>query len=365
MSSTRQAANATRWRVDFSLALFNRSGKFQIGQEIIADHGDQIDSIWYWRRPADAIPTGLHARLLGKAEKVERDLRVALGYARPSRRQGAHRWLHIDPLTVLHRPPAPRDIVLVHDMGPITHPQLFAAGVEAAYDLAFRVLAASEAGLVFVSQDSQNQYARLYGEPRSSQVIYPPIAARLHIGDREQPDATGDKFLLTVGAIGDRKNQERAIAAFDASGLASEGYIYVLCGSREPGHERVTALAGQTTGVRLLSFVSDAQLRWLYANASGFVLPSLLEGFGMPVAEAMAFGLTPIISRHSVLEEVAGPAALAVDPLDIQDIAKAMRQCVAFPHSERASRQAAMKSSLARFSRETFSDAWGCVLRSD
>ena len=356
------APDRRRWRIDFSLALFNRSGKFQIGQEIIDQNLAAIDSIWYWRQPATAVPTGLRAKLLGKGEKLERQLRIALGDTRTGRSGAAFRWLHIDPLTVCHRRPAPGDAVLIHDLGTITHPHLFAPGTDRAYDYAFTITQASGAHLVFVSEDSRNQYRRLYGEPASSQVIYPPIAPRLRGPGRERPDGVGEKFLLTVGAIGLRKNQARCIEAFAASGLAAQGFEYVLCGSREPGHEDVVALAERTDGVRLLSFVSDDALRWLYANARGFVLASLLEGFGMPVAEAMEFGLVPLIARDTVLEEVAGNAAIAVDPEDVSEIASAMQALATLDAAELATRKAAMAQRLGRFSHEEFNRAWGELL---
>jgi glycosyltransferase involved in cell wall biosynthesis len=356
---------ARPWRVDFSLALHNRSGKYQIGREIIAHNRPLIDSIWYWRWEADSPPVGMLARVLGKGEKIERDLRIAAGGVQPPSDGGAFRWLHVDPLTVANRRPAKDDVVIVHDLGPLTHPKLFGPGVGKSYDFAYRILAQSEARLVFVSGDTQRQYCQMYGETPGSQVIYPPVASRLHKGERQRPAGVGSRYLLTVGAIGARKNQARSIAAFAASGLAEDGFEYVLCGSREPGHHKVTALADRTPGVRLLPFVTDAELRWLYANAAGFVLPSLLEGFGMPGVEAMAFGLVPIISRDTVLAEVAGGVALVVDPENVEDIAVAMRQLTAIAPAELAHKQAVMQSSLARCSQENFLAKWREVLGSE
>jgi len=354
--------DARRWRVDFSLALFNRSGKYQIGQEIIADNAGLIDGVYYWRKRATTPPTGLTARLLGKAEQLEHGARMAASDRRCPAGRRKHRWLHLDPLTVLHRRPMRGDVVLVHDMGPLTHPSLFAPGVEKAYRFAYQILAQSAALPVFVSQTSQREYGNLFAQNARARVIYPPVAARLYSGNRIRPDQVGDRFLLTVGVIGARKNQVNAIRAFAQAGLAKKGFEYVMCGSREPGHEQVLELAAATPGVRVLSFVAEDQLRWLYANAAGFVLPSLLEGFGMPVAEALAFGLVPIVSQDSVLTEVAGDAALHIDPHNIGSIAAAMLQLIALPDDDLARRRQAMDAQLASFSHGGFLQAWRALM---
>lgn len=353
-----------RWNVDFSLALFNRSGKYQIGREIIDANRDLIDQIYYWRVPWARVPTGLPAKLIGRAEKLERDYRVARGDTRSSPRGGRARWLHLDPLTVCHRPPLPGDIVLCHDLGPLTHPELFPSGIRPAYDHAFRVLLQSGATAVSVSHDTQDRLVAMYGEIEHKCVIYPPVAPRLSTGIRRRPEsATADRFFLTVGAIGARKNQAACIRAFAASGLAGQGYGYLLCGSREPGYEEVAAAAHATPGVRLLSFVDDEELRWLYENAAGFVLASRLEGFGMPVAEAMAHGLVPIISRGSVLQEVAGDAAIPVSPDAESEIAASLNMVVQMSASERASRREQLSRRLTSFSPEIFQAAWRSLLK--
>jgi alpha-1,3-rhamnosyl/mannosyltransferase len=76
--------------------------------------------------------------------------------------------------------------------------------------------------------------------------------------------------------------------------------------------------------VRLLGFVDEADLPALYRNAALFAFPSLYEGFGLPVLEAMACGVPVVCSNGSSLPEVAGDAALLVDPLDADGLAEAM-----------------------------------------
>lgn len=350
------------WQVDFSLALFNRSGKYQIGREIIAHNAELIAQIWYWRVTAPHPPEGLSARIIGKAEHIEHGWRRGRGRSREARPADGHRWLHLDPLSLIHRPPREGDLVVVHDLGPLTHPHLFSSATIAAYPFAYQTLRESGATAVFVSRDSQRQFARLYGDGQKGQVIYPPVAPRLHEGEVVRPKGAGDKFLLTVGAVGERKNQLRSIEAFAQSGLAEQGYQYLLCGGREPGFAKVVERACEVEGVKVLPFVSNAELRWLYQNASGFVLASQLEGFGMPVAEAMAFGLVPVISRGTVMEEVAGEAAICVDPKDTGEIAAAMRAAAHMSPASLAARQSAMAKQIGRFSAAAFQSSWRALL---
>jgi glycosyltransferase involved in cell wall biosynthesis len=124
----------------------------------------------------------------------------------------------------------------------------------------------------------------------------------------------------------------------------------------------VAALASRTPGVILLPYVTDANLRWLYAEATGFVLASHLEGFGMPVAEAMENGLIPVVSAGSVLEEVAGEGALSVDPNSEESIAAGMARVVSLNENARAERVALLKHQVRQFSEGDFRAKWREVL---
>jgi len=113
----------------------------------------------------------------------------------------------------------------------------------------------------------------------------------------------------------------------------------------------------------LTGYVSDRELRWLYANAAGFVLPSLLEGFGLPAAEAISRDLVPLLSRDGALHEVAGDRAILVDPLDVKEIAQGMRRLAFMDKEERQDRPAELKRSIARFSRQAAESAWRATLQ--
>lgn len=266
--------------------------------------------------------------------------------------------IHLDPATVVHAKLTPQDIVVCHDMGPITHPDLFAPGVSQLYAWAFREVAEARPRLVCVSQASLDTFRGLYGDLPDQRVIYPSIRTEVSAGGDAPVDGVRGPYVLTVGSIGRRKNQSGSIAAFARSGLAAEGWSYVLCGGREPGYEEVAALAAQTQGVKLLPYVSDPQLNWLYRHAGGFVLMSHLEGFGIPVAEAVVRGLTPLVTRGTVLEEVAGAGAVTADCRDVASMADGLRQLARMSDEERKQRHAALDLSIKRFNQAAFAAGW-------
>jgi glycosyltransferase involved in cell wall biosynthesis len=358
----------SKWDVEFSLALHNRTGKYFIGRAILDDQAESVASVYYWRCPFNQVPVGLAAKLLGRLAMVDVRLQRS-GLARiVPRLRTARPILHLDPFSVtLHRLAA-KDMVLCHDMGPITHPHLFAPEVSDLYRHAYREIAQAKPKMTFVSQASRRAFAGLYGDWGRASVIYPPIRADLDITDATPPLALpspSSPFLLTVGSLGLRKNQRATIDAFARSGLAGRGIRYVLCGSSEPGAEDVREAAAATEGVHVLPYVSDAELAWLYGNATGFVLLSQLEGFGMPVAEAIAQGLVPLVSSGSVLEEVAGPAALAANPDDPAQMVSALKQLCDLTDEDRAARRDALLGSIARFTPAAFRYGWTRALSGD
>jgi glycosyltransferase involved in cell wall biosynthesis len=269
----------------------------------------------------------------------------------------------MDPREVIFHQLKPTDCVVVHDVGPVTHPEFYAPKVETTYQMVFAKIRAIKPSLIFVTESARQEFIGLFGDDfPAMDVISPPLRAGLLDGPAEPPPGVKAPFLLTVGAIGTRKNQARAVQAYAVSGLAARGFGYVLCGGPEPGFEAVVAVADQTAGVVRPGYVTDANLRWLYLNASGFVLPSLLEGFGLPAAEAIAYGLVPLVSAGGALHEVTGDAAILVDPLDVGMIAEGMKKLVGLSDLEKSERLQSLKVSVARFTVEAAMGTWKAVL---
>jgi glycosyltransferase involved in cell wall biosynthesis len=135
-------------------------------------------------------------------------------------------------------------------------------------------------------------------------------------------------YILSVGALHARKNYGRLIQAFARleSGLR-DALRLVIAGGREWSSDKILAepeRQGLAPQVLFPGYVADEDLPALYSAASAFAYPSLYEGFGLPVLEAMACGVPVITSSVSCLPEVAGGAAVLVDPLDVNDIADAL-----------------------------------------
>ena len=129
-------------------------------------------------------------------------------------------------------------------------------------------------------------------------------------------------FVLWVGTIEPRKNLRTLIEAMDRIGR--DDVTLALVGPAGWNEDLAALLADRRTPVRALGFVPTADLHALYAAATVFCYPSLLEGFGLPVLEAQAQGTPVVTSAGTATEDVLGPGGTAVDPLDADAIAGAV-----------------------------------------
>jgi glycosyltransferase involved in cell wall biosynthesis len=162
-------------------------------------------------------------------------------------------------------------------------------------------------------------------------------------------------FVLAVGTLEPRKNLPRLVAAYAA--LAPEVQaahpLVVVGGSGWRTGETLTALRSLGDRCELLGHVPDAELVELYRRCAVFCYPSLQEGFGLPVLEAMAAGAAVVTSNASSLPEVGGDAVVYVDPLSVAAITSALGGLLADP-DERARIGAHARTRAQRFSWDTF-----------
>jgi len=185
-----------------------------------------------------------------------------------------------------------------------------------------RHAAANSDLIIAVSEFTGRQVEQLLGVNRS-RIRVIPHGVRFPSPDASQNGR--EKMVLNVGAIQKRKNIARLVRAFEA---LPPDWTLVLAGSLGYGSgEIVEAIerSPRREAIRLAGYVDDAEIARLYRRASVFAFPSLDEGFGMPVLEAMAWGVPVLTSNRSALPEVAGDAALLVDPTDTDEIAQALR----------------------------------------
>jgi glycosyltransferase involved in cell wall biosynthesis len=134
-----------------------------------------------------------------------------------------------------------------------------------------------------------------------------------------------ENYFLYVGALREHKNIARIIEAF--SRLNLPGWQLITAGSR---YEKFKVDLDRP-GVRYLGLVPDEVLKALYFGSRGFIFPSLFEGFGFPILEAMSLGCPVVTTHYGATKEVAGDAALLVNPLEVDDIVAAMRRLAQEP----------------------------------
>jgi glycosyltransferase involved in cell wall biosynthesis len=182
--------------------------------------------------------------------------------------------------------------------------------------------------IVAVSGFTRDQVVSLLGvEPAKVHVVHHGIRAfPLPPAERE---AEREKVILTVGAIQKRKNTERLIEAFES---VDPTWRLVLVGASGYGSEEILARIEKSPArgrISVLGYVPASDLAGWYARAMIFAFPSLDEGFGIPVLEAMAAGTPVVTSNRSALPEVAGGAAMLVDPENTEALASALRELIA------------------------------------
>jgi glycosyltransferase involved in cell wall biosynthesis len=180
--------------------------------------------------------------------------------------------------------------------------------------------------IVAVSAFTARQVVELLGvEPSRVHVV--------HHGVRRlaAPPMVRENVVLNVGAIQTRKNIAGLVEAFET---LDGSWRLVLAGSFGHGAESIQARIERSPArsrIVVAGYVSAVELAQWYARASIFAFPSLDEGFGFPVLEAMAAGVPVVTSTSSALPEVAGNAALLVDPRDSRALAQALQRLVQDP----------------------------------
>ncbi len=223
----------------------------------------------------------------------------------------------------------------VHDLTALLMPELHTPGnVKADAGFAWQTCRRAD-GLIAVSESTRADVVRVLGlDPGRVEVIHPGVdgtyfEARAD-GETKARYGLSRPYALFVGTIEPRKNLGVLLEAW--SGLrpdTREEFELVVAGPVGWESENTLArLRAAPAGVRYLGYVPEADLPALTAGASAFVYPSLYEGFGLPVAQAMAAGVAVITSNVSSLPEVAGDAAMLVDPRSVSELRAALESLI-------------------------------------
>ncbi len=252
---------------------------------------------------------------------------------------------------VLHAPSffapllCPCPVVLtIYDTLYLTHAQHYGDKLFLLYAKLFIKPAVRRCALIStISQASRADILSAFGVPENKiHVIYPGVSSRFRptrdtaaIIRILEKYGIASPFFLFIGALEPRKNLScllRAFALFLRARLGGERYRLVLAGPGGPAFAELQQIARELEileHVQFLGFITDDDIPSLYSAARAFVFPSLGEGFGLPIVESMACGTPVVTSNVSSIPEVAGDAAVLVDPEDVQALARAM-EAVAF-----------------------------------
>jgi alpha-1,3-rhamnosyl/mannosyltransferase len=235
-----------------------------------------------------------------------------------------------------------RCVVTVHDLGWQVHPELYPRKLRVMYGALFPWAARRADLFIAVSRHTADDLIRR-GVPASRiEVVYhglDPAFITPPVDLLTEP--AGSPYMLAVGGVSPRKNTRRLIEAFArwrARGGHRAAYTLRISGiSLDPEFE--SGRGALPEGVSLLGYVDQAELRRQYAGAAAFLYPSIYEGFGLPIIEAMASGTPVVTSSTASAPEIAGGAAVLVDPFSAESIASGLEQVT---HPEEAARLSAL-----------------------
>ncbi|MDP9490995.1 MAG: glycosyltransferase family 4 protein [Actinomycetota bacterium] len=194
-------------------------------------------------------------------------------------------------------------VITVHDLAVLRHPETFNRWTRTYSSFLLPRIVRAAARVIAVSEFTAAEAVELLGADESRLRVVPN-----GVGPPFQPEgpAAEGEYALAVGTVEPRKNLPRAALAAERAGIEL----------------RVVGPSGWgDVGIESLGFVDDEELARLYRGAQCLVYPSLYEGFGLPVLEAMACGTPVVTSNSGATAEIAGDAAVLVDPLDVDSIA--------------------------------------------
>jgi len=225
-------------------------------------------------------------------------------------------------------------ITTVHDVLFLSHPELFPASYRA-FRLPLFWLAARLSDILLTISDASREDIRKYLHYNGPiEIMRLGIEAKLRsqkVGENPDSRLSPNKYLLTVGRVETRKNYPRLARAYAAAGLREHGIHLVIVGWCESFERTEAERFSSIPGVIWLQRVDDGQLNWLYQNASGFIFPSLCEGFGLPLAEALFAGLPCAASNTYPLSDVLAVCNIAFDPYQEGEMVAALHALAARP----------------------------------
>jgi glycosyltransferase involved in cell wall biosynthesis len=219
--------------------------------------------------------------------------------------------------------PAVPFVVTVHDL---THRHYYSRAHRLYYDWVLRPLIRRATRVITGSESARRELLDWCGlDPEKLHAIHHGVSPSFSA--RVEPHRPGFEYLFYVGNRREYKNIPRMLEAFAAARLPA-GVGFLLSGRGDPALQALASRLGLAERVRFAGYIPEEALPAYYRGALATIYLSLYEGFGLPVVESMAVGTPVLCSNVTSLPEVAGGAALTVDPLRTDEIARGMEAIV-------------------------------------
>jgi glycosyltransferase involved in cell wall biosynthesis len=243
--------------------------------------------------------------------------------------------------------PHPRIACVLYDVIPLLFANQYLRNkrVRSGYADGFRALLGCH-DIMAISRSSANDFQRIAPECGNRLTVIgggvDPYFSPGPAGEESAPNRLpiGENFLLYVGGFDFRKNWQTAMEAYASLSVCERaGLSFVMaCALERAEREAVSTHAaklGVANSVHLTGQVSDRELRWLYRHCRLFFFPALYEGLGLPVLEALACGAPVVTSNRASLAECGGQVSWLVEPTDVDDCRRGLREALAEPRQAR------------------------------
>lgn len=228
-----------------------------------------------------------------------------------------------------------KQVLTLHDMSPVDHPDWFKLGFAAWYSLLLPRLVRRIRKVITSSEFSRRRVMAICGVPEEHVAVVPCGVDPEHFCHRPAGDVRSlclkygirGNYFLAIGPAGERKNLGSIFRAWEGFIGQYAGVELVVAGESGPVFQKGVT-AEPPDGIRRLGYVDERQLPVLYSGAVALIYPSVYEGFGLPILEAMSCG-TPVIASHSAaIPEVAGKAAVLINPNVAREMITAMQAVI-------------------------------------
>ncbi|GEO06402.1 glycosyl transferase family 1 [Adhaeribacter aerolatus] len=233
-------------------------------------------------------------------------------------------------------PPNLKQVVTIHDLIFIRYPELYKPIDRQVYHYKFRYACRRANRIIAISEQTRQDIMQHYNIPEEKiEVIYQdcnPIFHQLLPAENlqliKQKYKLPDTFILCVGTLEPRKNQLQLLRAWHQAGLAADLPV-IFIGRATTYKKELEAFIGQNNLVQrviFLPYIPTEELPAIYQLAYLFVYPSVFEGFGIPILEALNSGVPVVTSTGSCFSEAGGEAALYAEPNNISHLADLLKQ---------------------------------------